>query len=83
MGFFGKSDEEWKQIAADLSRRKIHLDNREIEIKRKATKLSNEQDLIAADKVKCEAERANHNSEYKRTAVTVYIANAHLETRRS
>ena len=83
MGFFGKSDEEWKQIAADLSRRKIHLDNREIEIKSKETNLSHEQDLIAADKVKFEAERANHISEYKRTAEIVSIANADLEKRRS
>ena len=82
MGFFGRSEEELKQIALDLSRRKIQLDNRESEIKSKESNLSREGDLIAADKSKLEAVQANHIGEVRRTLEVIAEENAGLEKRR-
>ncbi|MER2512941.1 MAG: hypothetical protein ABTQ25_11100, partial [Nitrosomonas ureae] len=82
MGFFGRSEEELKQIALDLSRRKIQLDNRESEIKSKESNLGREEDLIAADKSKLETAQANHIGEVKRTLEIIANENAGLEKRR-
>jgi len=82
MGLFGKSEEELKQIALDLSRRKIQLDNRESEIKSKESNLAREGDLIAADKSKLETAQANHIGEIRRTLEIIADENADLEKRR-
>ncbi len=82
MGFFGRSEEEMKQIALDLSRRKMQLDNRESEIKSKESNLAREGDLIAAGKSKLETEQANHIGEVKRTLEIIADENASLERRR-
>ena len=82
MGFFGRSEEELKQIALDLSRRKLQLDNRESEIKSKESNLAREGDLIAADKSKLEAVQANHIGEVKNTLDVIAEENAGLEKRR-
>lgn len=82
MGLFGRSEEELKQIALDLSRRKLQLDNRESEIKSKEAHLAREGELIAAEKSKLEAEQANHISEVKRTLEVIAEENSGLEKRR-
>lgn len=83
MGFFGKSEDELKKIAADLSNRQIALDNREIAIKGKETTLAHERDLLVADKATLEAERSTHASEAKRIAEIIAASSADLERRRS
>lgn len=82
MGLFGRSEEELKKIALDLSRRKLQLDNRESEIKSKEAHLAHEGELIAAEKSKLEAEQANHISEVKRTLEVIAEENSGLEKRR-
>ena len=82
-GFFGKSEEELKRIAADLDKRQTDLDNRESDIKSKETNLAHERDLLAADKHKFEAERSNHAEEFKRNADSIAAEKADLEKRRS
>ena len=83
MGFFGKSEEELKRIAADLDKRQTALDNRESEIKSKEANLAHELDLIAADKDKFENKRSDHSSEVKRIADSMAATHADLEKRRS
>jgi len=83
MGFFGKSEEEMKRIAADLDKRQTAMDNRESELKSKEANLAHELDLIAADKGKFEAKRSNHASEVKRMADSMAAAHADLEKSRS
>lgn len=82
MGLFGKTEDELKQIATDLSKRKTLLDNRESEIKNKESNLALEKGLLAADKVKFETVQANHISEVKRTLEMIAIENSSLEKRR-
>jgi hypothetical protein len=82
MGFFGKSEDELKQISTDLSRWKSQLDNRESEIKNKESNLAHERDLFATDKFKFETEQAHHISEVKRTVEIIAVENADLEKRR-
>jgi hypothetical protein len=82
MGLFGRSEEELKQIALDLSRRKLQLDNRESEIKSKEAHLAREGELITAEKSKLEAEQASHISEVKRTLEVIAEENSGLEKRR-
>lgn len=83
MGFFGKSEEEMKRIAADLDKRQTAMDNRESELKSKEANLAHELDLIAADKGKFETKRSNHASEVKRMADSMAAAHADLEKSRS
>lgn len=83
MGFFGKSEEELKQIAADLRGRETDLDNRESRIKSKENNLLHERGLLVVDKSKFETERANHVNESKTIAEISAVANAGLERRRA
>lgn len=83
MGFFGKSEEELKQIAADLNNQETALDNRESDIKRSENVSAHERYLLEVDKGRLETERSNYASEVRRFADRVAAANADLEQRRS
>ena len=83
MGFFSKSEEELKQIAAELDKRKTDLDNRESDVSRKENNLAYELSLLAADKNKFTSERSDHTSEFKRNADSIAAEKAELEKCRS
>ena len=83
MGYFGKSEDELKRIAADLHNQKNALDNRESDIKRKENNLAHERDLLAAEEGKFETKRSTHASEVKRIFDSISTSNAELEKRRS
>jgi len=83
MGFFGKSEEELKGIAADLGKRQTDLDNREGDISSKEKNLAHERSLLATDKDKFEAGRSDHASEVKRNADSIAAEKADLEKHRS
>ena len=83
MGFFGKSEDELKQMAATLGKWETALDNRESDINSKETNLSHERNLLAADKGKFETERSTHTSEVERIADSFAASNADLERLRT
>ena len=83
MGFFGKSEEELKRIAAELDKRQTALDNRESDVNSRENNIAHERSLLAADKDKFEAERSDHVSEGKRNADGIAAEKADLEKRRS
>ena len=83
MGFFSKSEEELKQIAAELDKRKTDLDNRESDVSRKENNLAYELSLLSADKNKFTSERSDHTSEFKRNADSIAAEKAELEKCRS
>lgn len=83
MGFFGKSEQELKQIAADLEKRQIALENRESNIKSKEANLSYECELLSGREAKFDMERLNHASEVKQVLAKIADENAELEKRRS
>ncbi len=59
MGFFGKSEDELKQIAATLEKWETVLHNLESDIKGKETNLAHDRNLLTTDKGKFEIERSN------------------------
>ena len=65
MGFFGKSEEELKRIAADLDKRLTALDNRETDIDSKESALARERTSFDDDKRQFETLRSNHAAERK------------------
>jgi len=83
MGFFGKSEEELKKIAAGLDQRQADLDNRESDITHKENNLAHESKLLAADKDNFENNRSDHANEVKKIADSIAGEKADLEKRRT
>jgi len=90
MGFFGKSEAELKQIAAELDSRQTALDNRASDIEREKAGIVSErnsiaaqQALLAAEQAKVETDRNNHAKRVKEDLDHIAASNADLEKRRS
>lgn len=83
MGFFGKSEQELKQIAAELNKRQTDLENRESGISSKESSLAHDRSLLVSERQEFEAERANHAAEVRRRADAIAAEIAGLEKRRS
>ncbi len=83
MGFFGKSEQELKQIATDLEKRQIALDNRESDITSKESSLAHRHVLLASGQKEFGDERANHAEEFRRRGEAIAAEMAELEKRRS
>jgi hypothetical protein len=79
MGFFGKSEEELKQMSASMDKQNADLANRESDLNSREANLTHERRLLSTDKDKFEAERSNHAIEVKRIAESIAASNAVLE----
>lgn len=82
MGLFGKSEQELKQIAAELDKKQTDLDNRESGIKSKESAIAHEHQLLADAKQKFESERKKYADNVSQSADTIAAEMAELEKRR-
>lgn len=82
MGFFGKSEAELKQIAAELAKRQTDLDNREAALEAQHSRIHHDLSSVNEAKASIEAERAAFREQAKKEREDIASENAAMEKRR-
>ncbi len=82
MPFFGKSEAELKQLAGELDKKKIELDNRESTLKSAQLNYEHEKKLLEDAKARFESEKEVFREESKKEQEGIASERAELEKRR-
>jgi len=82
MGFFGKSEAELKQIAAELTKRQTDLDNREAALAAQQLSIRHDLSVLNEAKASIEAERVAFRERAKKEREDIASENAAMEKRR-
>ena len=82
MGFFGKSEAELKQVAAELNKKQTDLENRESALKSAQTTCEHEKKTLEESKSQLESDRERFRLESKKNQDDIATGKAELENRR-